>query len=355
VRTIIILAALLALGCNRSRQTPPTQASGAKPQAGQTQLTSTVQVHLVPAAQSPTPIAEQTPPAIQDETAAEEAPQVTKHDDETPLLLEGQTYHFVAHVAQIEHADPHRGDNITVESWELRDPSGVLAYRDTEKPVTPAVSGGGFESTVSADASVIKGKHGSLVLVEGDSEPSAPDSGGWAEFFSLQHGKLKPLKPSVSANEFLGMDTDPLRGGADILKFRIWTGNFSVIYLVLINWDSGTLQPARMCLRMASGGRQVERCPYEVKADPRDITEQTFVRLYNEPEEELMPKHVVVQPGSRVEFIAAEVHVDWKGTAQDVGLEVKPDDVWLKIRVDGKEGWVHTQEDFAELGLGFSG
>jgi hypothetical protein len=353
VRKTIILAVLLALGCNRSHQTPPTQANGAKPQVAQTQLASTVQVHPVPA-QSPTPSAEQTPQTAPANEDSEAPAHVTKHDTDTPLLLGNQTFHFIAHTAEIEHADPRHGDNITVESWELRDPNGILVYRNTEKPVTPAVDNGGFESTESAGASVLNGKHGSLVLVQGDSEPSAPDSGYWTQFFILQHGRLKAFKPSVSSNEFLGMDTDPLRGGADILKFRIWTGNFNVIYPVIINWDSGTLQPAHTCLRIASG-RQVERCPYEVKAEPRDITEQTFVRLYRDAEEEGIPKHVVVQPGSRVEFFAAEVHVDWNGTAQAVYLEVKPDDVWLKIRVDGKEGWVHSKEDLAQLGLGFSG
>lgn len=26
-------------------------------------------------------------------------------------------------------------------------------------------------------------------------------------------------------------------------------------------------------------------------------------------------------------------------------------DRWLKVRVDGKEGWIHSEEDFRALGL----
>lgn len=27
------------------------------------------------------------------------------------------------------------------------------------------------------------------------------------------------------------------------------------------------------------------------------------------------------------------------------------DDLWLKVRIDGKEGWIHTQEDFTAIGV----
>ncbi len=26
-------------------------------------------------------------------------------------------------------------------------------------------------------------------------------------------------------------------------------------------------------------------------------------------------------------------------------------DVWLKVRIDGKEGWVYSEEDFSAIGL----
>ena len=104
-----------------------------------------------------------------------------------------------------------------------------------------------------------------------------------------------------------------------------------------------------------SGIHQIERCPYEVKVDAGDVVEQTFVRLYNETEDNGRPRHVVVQPGSRIEFLAAEAHVKWKQGARAANLEFQPDDVWLKIRVDGKEGWIHAQEDFVAVGLPFSG
>jgi hypothetical protein len=29
--------------------------------------------------------------------------------------------------------------------------------------------------------------------------------------------------------------------------------------------------------------------------------------------------------------------------------------MWLKLRIDGREGWIHTQEDFLAIGLPQSG
>jgi len=26
-------------------------------------------------------------------------------------------------------------------------------------------------------------------------------------------------------------------------------------------------------------------------------------------------------------------------------------DVWIKVRIDGQEGWIHSQEDFDAVGL----
>ena len=40
----------------------------------------------------------------------------------------------------------------------------------------------------------------------------------------------------------------------------------------------------------------------------------------------------------------------WDEEKDIVGLGVG-EDLWLKVRIDGKEGWIHTQEDFSAIGL----
>ena len=77
----------------------------------------------------------------------------------------------------------------------------------------------------------------------------------------------------------------------------------------------------------------------------------TFVRLHVEAEEGFgTPDHVVVKKDSKVEFLAAEGEVQWEEDEHGVGLS-PGDDFWIKVRIDGKEGWIHTQEDFMAIGL----
>src|SRR5437870_8309208 len=96
--------------------------------------------------------------------------------------------------------------------------------------------------------------------------------------------------------EFLDIGTDSFRptptsfGGAtatvvhDVLKFRVWTGNFNIVYPVLINWITGKLQPAWRCIETTSKG-QVERCSYPITVEAHRDKQPTFVRLFPEADE----------------------------------------------------------------------
>lgn len=63
---------------------------------------------------------------------------------------------------------------------------------------------------------------------------------------------------------------------------------------------------------------------------------------------------MVVKSDSKVEFLGAEAEVVWRENADSVSLGVS-EDVWLNIRIDGREGWIHTQEDLQAIGLPQSG
>ena len=204
VRKALILAIALALGCNRSQPSPATpQAAPHRPDlsvkiqvppaAAQLQVVPPGQIQAAPSGQSPTTRSWQVPPAAPGQAAGEAPLQITKHDVDTPLLLAGQTFHFVAHTAQIEHPGPRSADDETVESWEFRDPSGAVVYRNIENSVTPAVYHGTFEYSESISASALNGKQGSGVILEGFDLPST-ENDGWTQLFGLNPGKLKPLR-----------------------------------------------------------------------------------------------------------------------------------------------------------------
>ena len=91
----------------------------------------------------------------------------------------------------------------------------------------------------------------------------------------------------------------------------------------------------------------IERAPGE-----RDLT---FVRLFAESSESAgLAEHVVVRRDSKVEFLAAKVRVKRQDAAEVTSLDVD-EDLWLKVKIDGDTGWIHTAEDFSALGLQRSG
>jgi hypothetical protein len=82
----------------------------------------------------------------------------------------------------------------------------------------------------------------------------------------------------------------------------------------------------------------------------------TFIRLYREPDEAGVPRRVVLKPESDVDYLEAEAPVTWNETESTTSFGV-PDinDVWLKIRIDGQVGWIHTEEDLEAVGLPTAG
>ena len=234
-----------------------------------------------------------------------------------------------------------------------------------------AFENGQFAETVAVSASSFTTKQGSGMLVRGMDLPSAPESGGWLRVFGYKYGRDKygaddslfvPFGPPISIEgEFLDVDTDsfrpsPVFGGRamatvtrDVLKFRVWTGNVNIIYPVLIDWTNGKLQPAWRCIESTSKG-QVERCSYPIIADAHRDNQPTFVRLFPQAGDGLTPKHVIVQPQSKVEYLEALTPVTWSEDAHAISFAASGD-LWLKVRIDGQEGWIHSEEDFEAVGL----
>jgi hypothetical protein len=62
--------------------------------------------------------------------------------------------------------------------------------------------------------------------------------------------------------------------------------------------------------------------------------------------------HLVLNQNSKVQVLDASAYIDW-GLAGDL-MQVAFRELWLKVRIDDhdqKEGWIHSDEDFAAIGL----
>jgi len=291
-------------------------------------------------------------------TQASTSPKVVVSDvTEGPFRVGNQSYTFVKHVQKIEGSKS--ADDLTVEWWELRDASGKPIYRQ-QCPVNFA--NGTFADTEDVDARELKASLGQGILLYGGGLPSAPGTGWWVQVFGLINGKLTPLgAPMSTEGGFIGEDVEnyqptamfrgqrPQTVSHDVLKFRVWAGNFSIVYSVILDWIQGTVRPAWRCTT-AQG--QVSACRYKVEADPVRGKEMTFVRLFPEPEDGFTPKHVVVKPDSKIEYIEAEVPISWSTDQNNISFGVSNSGkLWLHIKVDGQDGWISGEEDFEAVGL----
>jgi hypothetical protein len=89
----------------------------------------------------------------------------------------------------------------------------------------------------------------------------------------------------------------------------------------------------------------------EAERVPSD-QELTFGRLFPEANEGTgVPRHVVLKKDSTVEVLAAKIKLSWDDSRDVIFFGVDDQDPWLKVRIDGPEGWIHTQRDFSAVGV----
>jgi hypothetical protein len=276
-----------------------------------------------------------------------------------PLVVGDKEFTVILQIRYIVGPSPVVDQDFreTTVGLQIQDTSGTAHYRIS---FPYEFNGETFVETTHAWAGSLQGETGSGILLSYNVVPSSPNSGTSWQVFGTFNGKLVPLSKPISAEGELlegssasgavKTSTEPNRPG-DMLHVRIWTGNFFVIVPVQLDWMQAVARPAWRCARMtARGWRPLCRFPVEAERVPSE-NEMTFVRLHSQPEEGTgIPEHVVVKRDSKVEFLEAEGELIWSERSVTINVSVAGD-VWLRVHIDGKDGWIHTQEDFAAVGL----
>jgi hypothetical protein len=174
--------------------------------------------------------------------------------------------------------------------------------------------------------------------------PSAPLSGSICQVFALKGDRLTPLFSPVTV---YGQIYDLPQGSSpnsrklfegDTMRFGVWTGWYEVIVPVKV-FDKLRVVPLHY--NMTSGLYAFEAV---VRRRPSD--EDTFVRFFLSPEESTIPRHVIVRKDSKIEFLWAYARPAIRSGS--IALDGNP---WLKVRIDGREGYVRDPEDLLALGL----
>jgi hypothetical protein len=276
-----------------------------------------------------------------------------------PLKIKHHHFTVALHLKRVRVPGARAvGSEETVTRMEILDDAGNIHYA---KSFPFEVVEDHFAETMEISAQKLEGsKDGGLLITYGV-DPSTPLGGGSYQVFGMFNGKLVPfskpismegnlIRPEPPSEKVVNTSTEPgLK--AEVLRFRVWSGNVFVIIPVRVDWMLARVRPAWKCYRMTAHGMKPQ-CQFKVEADrrPPEI-ELTFVRLHSEPEEGMgIAEHVVVKKDSRVEILEASGEPVWEEANERIGLGVG-EDLWLKVRIDGKEGWIHTQEDFNAIGL----
>ena len=278
--------------------------------------------------------------------------------EEGPFQIKDQRFTVVLrekHVAGVAAPDPEM--QTTLAAIEIKDASGTVHY---QKTLPYEVSGNAFAESLSASVQVLEGKQARGLLITYGAIPSTPLGGVSWQVFGLFDNKLVSFSKPIylegdlinqeQTEETLKTSDEPKLQG-EVLHFRVWTGNFFAIVPVRVDWLQAKLMPAWQCQKMTSEG-WLPLCSFRVETDrvPQE-DELTFVRLFPEPDEGMgTAEHVVIKKDSAVEFLETEGELQWEEDDSGIGLNVSGD-LWLKVRIDGKEGWIHTQEDLDAIGL----
>ncbi len=253
----------------------------------------------------------------------------------------------------------------TLESLQIRDAAGSVAY---EKSLPFAVAAGRFQQSVSASAERLSGKTGAGLVVHYTERTAAPSnlpsqaSEFW-QLFGLVNGKLAPLpKPATigegaASGPFMGVMMRAANGAVsvisqpDSIELRAWTGNFYVLVPLRVDWSHGGLAQGQRCMEMLGGGLREVGCDMRVEANRKPPSEEfTFVRLFTEAHENFgSAEHAVLQRDSKVEILGSSAITTWN----EIGGRIQPvfSDVWLHVRIDNRDGWIHGEDDLAAVGL----
>jgi hypothetical protein len=220
----------------------------------------------------------------------------------------------------------------TLTRFEILDGRGQLLYLENLQAVlTPPE---GFSEELSLDAAVIRGKDRRYLLLFMGFDPSAPNSGTIYHFFGFdRQGRFKRFGAPITQNGTGLMNPmDQKQKTVDLIEGKYleigeWTGTFSQILRWQFVEQSQAFEPVKLC------------GPVEVQPQ---TPEEATIFLYASPAPKSSRQSVRVSAKSRIEFL--------EGCRNYGVTDPTKYAPWLRIRIDGKEGWV-PYEDTPKLGL----
>ena len=281
-----------------------------------------------------------------------------------PFAVGGQNYTVILRGKKIVNAGGP-GPAQTLADVKITDAGGNAIY---EKAFSNATERDRFSRSLSASAQLMSGKTGAGLVIRyfeqsQSSRTSAPHSQESWQLFGMVNGKLAPLGTPApigsagSGGPYMGVMMRASNGTVtvisqpDTIEIRAWTGYFSVFIPLRVDWNHGGLAQGQRCMEMFGGGLREVGCDMRVEFIRKPLPDEfTFARLFSEANENMgTPEHIVLQKDSKVEILGSRAITMWTENAETIQPNLS--DVWLHVRIDTREGWIHGDEDFAAVGL----
>jgi hypothetical protein len=280
-----------------------------------------------------------------------------------PFTIAGQNYSVVLHEKRLANTnEPILAQ--TLAGLEINDADGNVSY---QKSFSYVVEQGHFQRNVSASAQLASGETGAGLVIyyreQTAAQTGAPEIREFWQVFGLRNGKLSPLgKPApigegAGGGPFMGVMMRAVNGTVsmisqpDLTEVRAWTGYFYVFVPLRVDWNHGGLAQGQRCMELLGEGLKETGCDMRVEAARKPPAEEYgFIRLFQEAH--AIPDaagHVVVQNDSKVEILGSTAITNWD-ESEDL-IQPNFSDVWLRVSIDGQQGWIHGEEDFAAIGL----
>jgi hypothetical protein len=289
---------------------------------------------------------------------------ITSHESRIgPLKILEREFTVILKILKYQGAS--EGFDETVESFSIEDKQGKVHY---QKSFDVEYGKRGFAESVRICAYTLESRDrkaffyesgrlketvlkrheaAGLILYYGVT-PSAPSSGVSCQVFALRGEQLVPLFRPLTVDGRIyelphGSNSNALRLlDGNTMRFGVWTGWFEVIVPIKV-LDKLRVVPLHYHATFDYNG-------FDVIVERGHSEEETFVRFFSHPEASSVPRHVIIRKDTKVEFLWAYARVSIKSAGAECVISV--DEMpWLKMRIDGKEGFVRDAEDLLALGI----
>ena len=262
-----------------------------------------------------------------------------------------------------------KGFDETVESFSIVDKEGEVHY---QKSFDVEYGNGRFTESIGIWAYALessgrkgylyesgslkeylsKGHPGVGLILYYGVTPSAPSSGVSCQVFTLKGEHLIPLFSPLAVYGQIyelphGSNPNALRlFDGNTIRLGVWTGWFEVIVPIKV-LDRLRVVPLHYNSTFCYNA-------FDVIVERRHSEEETFVRFFNHPEVSSIPRHVIIKKETKVDFLwaYARVSIGSSGAECVISIDEMP---WLKVQIDGKDGFVRDAEDLLSLGISPAG